>query len=208
MECCVGQYASRSLFDTGATGQNNALQCEYFSLLMMNRSGLEQSVVRTGLWARVLSWSGQPDCWREGEERTGGRERERRHHFWWLRGGGGRLHMKPWPQKMDKTIAWKLAGEGGTAWCVLGLLDNTEVEGGRKKKWENGDVVRGRREEEPEWGIIIIKNKINRPWGSEQWNNNGIQVFEDKTAALIEALQLTSCEKQREEISFLVGGGG
>lgn len=31
---------------------------------------------------------------------------------------------------MDKTIAWKLAGEGGTAWCVLGLLDNTEVEGG------------------------------------------------------------------------------
>lgn len=34
---------------------------------------------------------------------------------------------------MDKTIAWKLAGEGGTAWCVLGLLDNTEVEGGEKK---------------------------------------------------------------------------
>lgn len=159
-----------------------------------------------------VSWAEVGNRIVEEKERRGqGGERERRHRFWWLRGGGGRLHMKPWPQKMDKTIAWKLAGEGGTAWCVLGLLDNTEVEGGRgggREKWENDDVVRGRREEEPEWGIIIIKNKINRPWGSQQRKNNGIQVFEDKTAALIEALQLTSCEKQREEISFLVGGGG
>ncbi|TKS69623.1 hypothetical protein D9C73_003689 [Collichthys lucidus] len=43
-------YVVRRVFDIGATGQNNTPQCEYFSLLMMNRSGLEQSVVRTGLW--------------------------------------------------------------------------------------------------------------------------------------------------------------
>lgn len=91
----------------------------------------------------------------------------------------------------------KLAG--GLHGVFLGLLDNSEVE----EKGENGDVVRRRLEEEPEWGI-------KSPLGiwADQLKNNGIQVFVDKTAALIKDLQLTSCEKEREEISFLVGGWG
>lgn len=43
------RYVPLGMFDIGASGQNTSEQCEYFSLLMMNRSGLEQSVVRTGL---------------------------------------------------------------------------------------------------------------------------------------------------------------
>lgn len=49
-------YVWRRVSDIGASVQNNSLQCEYFSLLMMNCSGLEQSVVRTGLWP--VSWAG------------------------------------------------------------------------------------------------------------------------------------------------------
>lgn len=48
-------YVLWTALDIGATGHNNTPQCEYFSLLMMNRSGLEQSVVRTGLWPE--SWA-------------------------------------------------------------------------------------------------------------------------------------------------------
>lgn len=43
----------RSL-DIGATDKRNIMLCEYFSLLMMNGSGLEQTVVRSGLWP--MSW--------------------------------------------------------------------------------------------------------------------------------------------------------
>lgn len=149
----------------------------------MNRSGLEQSVVRTGLWP--VSWA----------EEVGKREEKKNKNkesyifcccCWWLRSGGGRLHMRqPWTQKMDQTIAWKQAERGNCMVCFRAYLITVKL---KWKKRENGDVVRRRREEEPEWGI-----KKN-PWGSEQLKNNGIQVFsEDKTAALI----------QRSPINFM-----
>lgn len=61
----------------------------------------------------------------------------------------------------------------------LGLLDNSEV----VEKWENGDVVRRKQGEEPEWGI-----KSSMGIWAAQLKNNGIQVLKDKTAALIKDL--------------------
>lgn len=53
--CRTTWHVSPRGFAIGASGQKTSLQCEYFSLLMMSRSGLEQSVVRTGLWP--VSWA-------------------------------------------------------------------------------------------------------------------------------------------------------
>ncbi len=118
------------MFDIGATGQNNTPQCEYFSLLMMSRSGLEQSVVRTGLWPVSWAWSGQTDCFKRGREKN-------KHHFWWLRGGGGQLHMKPWTQKMDKTIAWSRRGDCMVCVCVCfqAYLITVKLRGKMRKWW-------------------------------------------------------------------------
>lgn len=91
---------------------------------------------------------------------------------WWIRSGGGRLHMKqPWTQKMDKTIAWKQAERGNCMVCFRAYLITVKLKW--RKKWENGDVVRRRREEEPEWRIKNIyigkkKSKSMGIWAAEE----------------------------------------
>ena len=55
-----------------------------------------------------------------------------------------------------------------------------------------------------------MRNKKNKSIQKreEQLKNNRIPVFQEKTAALIKDLQLSSCEKKREGGNQLPGGGG
>lgn len=106
--------------------------------------------------------------------------------------------MKHWTPIMDKTIAWSWRGDCMVCFSGLAYLITVKLGGNEKMvMWYEEGENRSRSEgSKSSMGI----------WGA-QLKNNGIQVFEDKTAALIKDLQLTSCEK-REEISFLVGGWG
>lgn len=96
-------------FDIGASGQETSLRCEYFSLLMMSRSGLEQSVVRTGLWP--VSWA------QVGQQTAKERKKASFSSFLLLLmapGWGRTTTHETLDAKMDKTIAWSWRG---TAWC-------------------------------------------------------------------------------------------